>query len=63
MGLYLRFQAQYLRRLRIPHWRDVPAKLRAELIKAGKSRDPVACNATAAALYKVTQIERKPKSR
>jgi hypothetical protein len=58
-GGYLRFQAQYLRRLRIPQWRDVPANLRAELIKAGKSRDPVACNAAAAALYKVTKTERQ----
>jgi hypothetical protein len=58
-GGYLRFQAQYLRRLRIPHWRDVPAKLRAELIKAGTSRDPAACNAASEALYKVTKSERK----
>ena len=58
-GGYLRFQAQYLRRLRVPHWRDVPAALRAELIKAGKSRDAAACNAAAAALYKLTPIERQ----
>jgi Eco57I restriction-modification methylase/TaqI-like C-terminal specificity domain len=58
-GGYLRFQAQYLRRLRIPHWRDVPAELRAELIKAGTSRDFAACNAASAALYQVTKSERK----
>jgi hypothetical protein len=58
-GGYLRFQAQYLRRLRAPHWRDVPATLRAELIKAGKSRDPVACNAAVAALYKLSPFERQ----
>lgn len=58
-GGYLRFQAQYLRRLRVPHWRDVPAALRAELIKAGKSRDAAACNAAAAVLYKLTPIERQ----
>ena len=23
-GGYLRFQAQYLRRIHIPHWKDVP---------------------------------------
>jgi len=56
-GGYLRFQAQYLRRLRVPHWRDVPTALRAELVKAGKSRDTAACNAVAAALYKVTPAE------
>lgn len=58
-GGYLRFQAQYLRRLRIPRWADVPASLRAELIKAGKSRDLATCNAVAADLYKLTSLERQ----
>ncbi len=30
-GGYLRFQAQYLRRICIPHWEAVPAEIRAEL--------------------------------
>jgi hypothetical protein len=58
-GGYLRFQAQYLRRLRVPHWRDVPAALRTELITAGKSRDATACNAAAATLYRLTPVERQ----
>jgi len=58
-GGYLRFQAQYLRRLRVPVWRDVPAALRAELIKAGRSRDASTCNAAVAALYKLTPIEQQ----
>ena len=58
-GGYLRFQAQYLRRLRVPHWRNVPAALRVDLFKAGKLRDAAACNAAAAALYKLTPIERQ----
>lgn len=58
-GGYLRFQAQYLRRLRVPRWRDVPTALRAELIKGGKSRDAAACNVAAAALYKLTPVERQ----
>ncbi|MDR3451146.1 MAG: Eco57I restriction-modification methylase domain-containing protein [Alphaproteobacteria bacterium] len=58
-GGYLRFQAQYLRRLRLPLWRDVPASLRAELIKAGKSREADACNTAAATLYKLTSFERQ----
>jgi hypothetical protein len=58
-GGYLRFQAQYLRRLRVPRWRDVSALLRAELIKAGKSREPGACNEATAALYKLTPKERQ----
>ena len=56
-GGYLRFQAQYLRRLRLPLWKDVPEPLRARLIAAGKSRDKVPCNDAAAALYKLTLIE------
>ena len=58
-GGYLRFQAQYLRRLRVPLWRDVPVALRAKLIKAGKSRDAVDCNAATATLFKLTPIERQ----
>ena len=38
-GGYLRFQAQYLRRIRIPYWNDVPAALRQELIEAAKDRN------------------------
>jgi hypothetical protein len=58
-GGYLRFQAQYLRRLRIPHWRDVPSALRAQLIAAGLSRTVEACNAAATPLYKLTGSELK----
>ncbi len=58
-GGYLRFQAQYLRRLRIPHWRDVPAPIRAALEHAGTSRDLKACNDAAAALYRLTLVERQ----
>jgi hypothetical protein len=58
-GGYLRFQAQYLRRLRVPHWRDVPAALRVELVKAGKSRDLVACSTAVVELYKLSPFERQ----
>jgi len=37
-GGFLRFQAQYLRRIRIPHWSDVPEALRVELAKAAAKR-------------------------
>lgn len=57
-GGYLRFQAQYLRRLRLPFWRDVPEALRADMIRAAKSRDSDACNKAAAALYGLTPAER-----
>jgi hypothetical protein len=57
-GGYLRFQAQYLRRIRVPHWRDVSKALRADLVRAAKSRDKTACNKAVAALYKLTPAER-----
>jgi hypothetical protein len=57
-GGYLRFQAQYLRRLRLPLWNNVPAALRKSLIKAGRSRDASACNAATELLYNLTPKER-----
>ena len=58
-GGYFRFQAQYLRRLHIPRWRDVPEPIRTALARAGKTRDPAACNEAAAALYGLTPAERQ----
>src|SRR5579872_976104 len=58
-GGYLRFQAQYLRRIRVPHWQAVSKELRAELVHAAKSRDKVACNHAVATLYRMTLDERK----
>lgn len=57
-GGYLRFQAQYLRRIRIPHWRDVPAAIRNELIGAAKQGDIAACNRAAMHLYDIDESER-----
>lgn len=56
-GGYLRFQAQYLRRIRIPDWKDVPAKLRKSLAKAGQSADRAACNAAVQELYDLDTSE------
>lgn len=50
-GGYLRFQAQYLRRIRVPHWKDVNADLRSRLIEAGRAADQEACNRAVAELY------------
>ena len=50
-GGFLRFQAQYLRRIRLPLWGSVPAMLREELIDAATKRDLQACNRAAFALY------------
>lgn len=50
-GGFLRFQAQYLRRLRLPLWHDVPEAVRAALICAAHARDFDACNQATFALY------------
>lgn len=54
---YLRFQAQYLRRIRIPYWHTVPASLRLQLVEAAKSLDLQACNRAAFSLYGLTHKE------
>lgn len=38
-GGFLRFQAQYLRRIRIPRWQDVPQALRTDLAKVACTKD------------------------
>jgi hypothetical protein len=57
-GGYLRFQAQYLRRIRIPFWQDVSENLRRELIHAATTRDLDACSSAVFKLYKLNQEER-----
>ena len=57
-GGFLRFQAQYLRRIRVPKWKDVPDPLRRELRAAAEARDLVACNRASFILYGLTKEER-----
>lgn len=57
-GGYLRFQAQYLRRLRIPKWENVNESLRIELIDAAENKDIQRCNFAVANLYNLSQEER-----
>ena len=57
-GGYLRFQAQYLRRIRVPAWSDVPTHLREQLIAAATHQDATACNAAVFELYGLTPDER-----
>lgn len=57
-GGFLRFQAQYLRRIRLPHWDFVPDELRAELAHAAIVRDLQACNRAAFDLYQLSHEER-----
>ncbi len=58
-GGYLRFQAQYLRRIHIPLWSDVPEKARKALRAAAAKRDIAMCNAIVFELYKLTPEERR----
>jgi hypothetical protein len=57
-GGYLRFQAQYLRRIRLPRWQDVPVTVKKELIAAAKRGDASACNEAVFKLYGLSKEER-----
>lgn len=57
-GGFLRFQAQYLRRIRIPHWVHVSELLRQELAEAAVKRDVQACNQAVFKLYGLSHEER-----
>lgn len=56
-GGFLRFQAQYLRRIRLPLWSDVSVSLRRELAAAAESRNIAACNQAAFKLYALSPEE------
>jgi hypothetical protein len=54
-GGFLRFQAQYLRRIRLPHWHNVSPILRTSLIDAATRLDLDACNVATNALFGLRQ--------
>lgn len=56
-GGFLRFQAQYLRRIRIPRWEDVPKRLRSELARIAESADLAEIDAAVFSLYQLTREE------
>ncbi len=58
-GGFLRFQAQYLRRLRLPRWEKVPKDLRRALSAAASKQDIAACNAATFELYGLTSDEKE----
>lgn len=58
-GGYLRFQAQYLRKIRLPQWKQVPTSLRQSLRKAAKELNVQACNEAIAELYGLSSKEQK----
>lgn len=57
-GGYLRYQAQYLRRIRLPRWQDVPADLKTRLIKAAENDNKTECNNLVSKLYGLSDHER-----
>lgn len=57
-GGYLRFQAQYLRRIRIPSWNNVSAATKQELIAAADHNNLFACNRAAFKLFALSASER-----
>jgi len=56
-GGFLRFQAQYLRRIRLPRWQDVPAPIRDQLVASVRDGDEAKRNAAVYALYGMTEAE------
>jgi len=57
-GGYLRFQAQYLRRLRLPRWETVSQQLRQKLIESAQNRDPGTCEEAVFCLFNLSTKER-----
>lgn len=56
-GGYLRFQAQYLRRIRLPRWNDIPEAIRKAIVDAANTGDVEACNRAAMNVYRLTPRE------
>jgi len=57
-GGYLRFQAQNIRRIHLPHWEEVPASLCERLIKSVTAQDHTLCNEAVFDLYQLSPEER-----
>jgi Eco57I restriction-modification methylase/TaqI-like C-terminal specificity domain len=56
-GGFLRFQAQYLRRIRLPRWQQVPDALRTQLIAAAIAPDVESVDAPVFQLYGLSKDE------
>ena len=56
-GGFLRFQAQYLRRIRLPHWRNVDECMRERLIAAATMKIQDEVDATVFELYGLSTAE------
>jgi hypothetical protein len=56
-GGFLRFQAQYLRRIRLPKWSSVPEAMRSRLAQAATTLNLLECDQAACELYGLTADE------
>lgn len=56
-GGHLRFQAQYLRRIRLPAWETIAPALRAALLDAAHADDLARCRTVTSAIYGLTPAE------
>lgn len=56
-GGFLRFQAQYLRRIRLPEWKSVSTDMRERLVRAATALDLSECDKAAVELYGLTHDE------
>ena len=55
---YLRFQAQYLRRIRLPRWQNVSDEIKRVLIDSAEKKDAAACREATFELYGLSKKER-----
>lgn len=58
-GGYIRYQAQYLRRIRIPKWSNISSDIREELISASQDLDYLRCQNLVFDLYGLTLAQRE----
>lgn len=57
-GNCLRFQAQYLRRIRLPQWHMIPENLQSDLKRVASGNDSVARDEVVSAIYRISPAER-----
>ena len=55
---FLRFQAQHLRKLRLPNWDSLNPNLQQRLVRAGKHNDMNSFNELTCVVYQLTQAEK-----
>lgn len=58
-GGNLRFQAQHLRKIRLPAWDDIDSCIQTELIRIGRSEDTEEAKVLVARIYSMNEKENK----